>query len=192
MADTVTLHKTVQNLAIYNDVHFDWPTFFGQLVGFAVIVFVLVRYAIPPVRRMMVGQQDTVRRQLADSERATARLAEARRAHQKAVADAATEAARIREDARADAAQISAQLREQATAEVARVQHQGRDQIVLTRAQLISRLKADLGATALAQAERQVRDHLGSTQARSDSVDRFLDELEAMVAGAGRTRDREF
>ena len=39
-------------------------TFIGQLIGFAVIVFLLVRFVVPPVRRMMTAQQETVRRQL--------------------------------------------------------------------------------------------------------------------------------
>ena len=33
MTDTAA---PVQNLAIYGDIHFDWSTFIGQLVGFAV------------------------------------------------------------------------------------------------------------------------------------------------------------
>jgi F0F1-type ATP synthase membrane subunit b/b' len=39
-------------------------TFFGQLGGFALIVILVVRYAVPPVRRLMTARQDTVRRQL--------------------------------------------------------------------------------------------------------------------------------
>jgi F0F1-type ATP synthase membrane subunit b/b' len=183
------------DLAIYNDIRFDWQTFVGQLVGFAIIAAVLIRWVFPWVRKAIAAQQQVVRTQIAESEQAKARLAEARRAHDQAVANAADEATRIRQDAREDAAQIAEQLRAQADAEVARIQHQGQDQIVLARAQLISRLKADLGATALAQADRHVRDHLGSAQAKSDSVDRFLDELEAMAATAttsGRTQDGEF
>jgi F-type H+-transporting ATPase subunit delta len=183
------------DMAIYTDIHFEPATFIGQLVGFAVIVAIVVKWILPPLRGLMTRQQDVVRRQLTESEQAKARLAEARQAHQKAIADAADQATRIRADARADAEQIAEQLRVQADAEVARVRHQGQEQIVLARAQLISRLKADLGTTALAQADRQVRDHLGSAQAKSDSVDRFLDELEAMAAtasAAGRTKDREF
>lgn len=183
------------NMAIYTDIHFDWPTFVGQLIGFVLIVAILVKWVVPPVHRMIVNQQKLVRAQIDESEAAKVRLADARRAHDKAVADASGEAERIRQDAHADAEQIAAQLRAQADAEVARIQHQGQEQIVLARAQLVSQLKAELGAAALAQADRQVRDHLGSAQAKSDSVDRFLDELEAMAAtatAAGRTQDREF
>jgi F-type H+-transporting ATPase subunit delta len=172
--------------APYSDVHFVWSTFIAQLVAFVIIVALIVKYVVPPVRRMMTKRQDTVRTQIAESEAAAARLTEARRAFEQAVDEAHKESAKIREDARADALQITEQLRAQADAEVARVSQHGREQVALARAQLIRELKADLGTAALAQADRQVREHLSSTQAKADSVDRFLDELEAM-AGAGNT-----
>jgi F-type H+-transporting ATPase subunit delta len=34
-------------------------TFIGNLVGFAVIIFLVVRYVVPPVRRLMTNRQDT-------------------------------------------------------------------------------------------------------------------------------------
>ena len=36
-------------------------TFIGQLIGFAVIVFILMKWVVPPVRDMMHKQQDAVR-----------------------------------------------------------------------------------------------------------------------------------
>src|ERR1700761_2516504 len=54
-------------------------TFIGQLVGFAVIVWLVWRYVVPPVRRLMTARQDTVRQQLADSAAAGERLKEASR-----------------------------------------------------------------------------------------------------------------
>jgi ATP synthase F0 subunit b len=170
------------------DIHFEWSTFIGQLVGFAVIVFVIVRYVVPPLRAMMNRQQDAVRTQLEESRRAEQRLTEARRAAAAAVEDARREAAEIREDAHADARDITEQLAAQADAEVARVSQRGREQAELARRQLIRQLEGDLGAAALAQAERQVREHLASDQAKADSVDRFLDRLESM-AGVARTRE---
>ena len=74
-------------------------TFIGQLVGFAVIVWLVWRYVVPPVRKLMTDQQNTVRQQLADSSAAADRLAEASRAHAKAKEDANAEAQRLTEEA---------------------------------------------------------------------------------------------
>ena len=86
-------------------------TFIGQLVGFAVIVWLIWRYVVPPVRKLMADQQNTVRQQLADSSAAADRLAEASRAHAKAKEDAQAEAQRLTEEAQSDAKRIGEQLR---------------------------------------------------------------------------------
>ena len=54
-------------------------TFIGQLIGFAVIVYIVWRYVVPPVRKMMTNQQENVRKQLADSAEAKEQLAKAER-----------------------------------------------------------------------------------------------------------------
>lgn len=42
-------------------------TFIGQLFGFAVIVYLVWRFIVPLVGRLMSARQDTVRQQLADA-----------------------------------------------------------------------------------------------------------------------------
>lgn len=156
-------------------------TFIGQLIGFAVIVFLVVRYVVPPVRRMMQAQQDTVRRQLEESAAAAEKVAQADQQHAKAVEEAKADAARVVEEARADAEKISAQLREQADAEVERIKVQGAAQVQLLRQQLIRELRAHLGSESVNRARELVRDHVSDDDRRSATVDRFLDELDAMA-----------
>ena len=38
-------------------------TFIGQLIGFAAIVWLVVRYVVPPVRNLMAARQKAVRQQ---------------------------------------------------------------------------------------------------------------------------------
>ena len=42
-------------------------TFIGQFIGFVLIVWLVWRYVVPPVRKMMVDRQNTVRQQLDDA-----------------------------------------------------------------------------------------------------------------------------
>lgn len=155
--------------------------FVGQLVGFALIVWVIMRYVAPPVKTLMAKQQGEIRDQLAESEQAAKRLAEAKKAHEEAVAQARSEAARIREEARADAQRITAQLREQADAEVERIKQHGVEQIELQRQQLIRALQQELGTAAVGEASELVKRRLSDPDEQSATVDRFLDELEAMA-----------
>jgi ATP synthase F0 subunit b/ATP synthase F1 delta subunit len=156
-------------------------TFIGQLVGFAVIVFIIWRYVVPPVRRMMTNQQENVRTQLEESADAKKRLDEAEKAHEKALEKAKAEAKQVTEEARVDAQRVVEQLRAQADAEVERIKVQGAQQVQLLRAQLIRQLRQDLGAESVSRAGELVREHVSDPDSQSATVDRFIDELDAMA-----------
>jgi ATP synthase F0 subunit b/ATP synthase F1 delta subunit len=156
-------------------------TFLGQLIGFAVIVWLVWRYVVPPVRKMMADRQNTVRQQLADAAAAADRLDEASGAHSKAVDDAKAEAHRVTEEAEADAERIAEQMRAQADSEVERVKVQGAKHAELLRAQLIRQLRQELGAESVRRAGELVRSYVADSTQQSATVDRFLDELDAMA-----------
>jgi F-type H+-transporting ATPase subunit delta len=156
-------------------------TFIGQLIGFAVIVFLVVRYVVPPVRRLMTARQEVVRQQLKDSAAAADRLTDSTTAHSKAVENAKSEAERIVEEAHTDAGRIAEQLSVQADAEAERIKAQGARQAELLRTQLSRQLRLELGHEAVRQAGELVRDHVAVESQLSSTVDRFLDELDAMA-----------
>ena len=156
-------------------------TFIGQLVGFAVIVWLVWRYVVPPVRKLMVDRQQTVRQELEDSAVAAKRLEEASQAHAKALEEAKAEAQRVTEEARTDAERIAEQLHAQADIEVERIKVQGAKQVELLRAQLVRQLRQDIGAESVGRAGELVRGYLANSGQQSATVDRFLDNLDAMA-----------
>jgi F-type H+-transporting ATPase subunit delta len=159
-------------------------TFIGQLIGFLVIVGIIWRYVVPPVKRMMANQQDAVRTQLDDSAKAAKRLTDADKHHAARVDEAKTEAKRIVDEAKVDAERIVEQLRAQADVEVERIKVQGGQQVQLLRAQLIRQLRQDLGSESVQRAGDLVRSYVSDAQAQSATVDRFLDELDSMAPAA--------
>jgi ATP synthase F0 subunit b len=163
-------------------------TFIGQLIGFAVIVWLVVRFVVPPVRTMMANQQNAVRQQLADSAAAADRLAEASRAHEKAKEDAKVEAKRITEEAQADAERIREQLRAQAETDAERIKQQGTKQAELLRAQLVRQLRTDIGAESVRRAGELVRGYVAEPGQQSATVDRFLDDLDAMASSTAEVQ----
>ncbi len=156
-------------------------TFIGQFVGFILIILLVWRYVVPPVHKLMVDQQNVVRQQLEDSKAAADRLAEAGQAHDKAREDAKAEAERIAEEAQSDAQRIAEQLRAQADSEVERIKVQGAKQVELLRAQLVRQLRQDFGAESVRRAGELVRGYVADTAQQSATVDRFLDEIDAMA-----------
>jgi ATP synthase F0 subunit b/ATP synthase F1 delta subunit len=156
-------------------------TFIGQLIGFAVIVWLIVRFVVPPVRKLMADQQNAVRQQLADSSAAADRLAEASRAHAKAKEDANVEAKRLTEEAHEDAERIGEQLRAQAESDAERIKQQGGKQVELMRSQVTRQLRQDIGAESVRRASELVRGYVADPEQQSATVDRFLDDLDEMA-----------
>lgn len=155
--------------------------FLGQLVGFAIIMWLLIKFVVPPVRKLMADQQESVRKQLEEAAEAAARLTEAGQAHSTALANAESEAKRVTAEAQTDAERIAEQLRGQAGVEAERVKSAGGQQVGLMRAQLIRELRSGLGADAVERAAELVRNHVSDPQRQAATVDRFLDELDAMA-----------
>ncbi len=156
-------------------------TFIGQLIGFAVIVFLLWKYVVPPVRTMMKNQQETVRTQLADHADAEKKVADADKEHAKALEEAKAEAAKVIEEARHDAEKIAEQLRATADTELERIKTQGAQQVQLLRQQLIRELRQTLGAESVHRAGDMVRNFVADPGEQSATVDRFLAELDEMA-----------
>jgi ATP synthase F0 subunit b len=148
------------------------------------------RYVVPPVRRMMTNQQDNVRKQLADSAEAKEQLAKAEKAHEKAVEEAKAQAKQVTEEAKEDAKRLVEQLRTQADVEVERIKVQGAQQVQLLRAQLVRQLRQDLGAESVRRASELVNEHVSDAGRQSATVDRFIDELDAMAPSEAVIADR--
>jgi F-type H+-transporting ATPase subunit b len=155
--------------------------FIAELVAFVLMIFVIWRYIVPLLRRMVQARQETVQHQVDEAEAAAQRYRDAEAKLESAIADARTEAARIRDDARADSSRIKEELTAQAHQEVERIRQRGEDQLAAQRDQLVRRLRADLGGTSMDLAQRLVVRSLADDTSKSASVDGFLDELDGMT-----------
>ena len=162
--------------------------FVAELVGFAVLVFVLWKYVLPLIGKLVRKRQDEVQRQVDEAQEATRKLEDARGRLDNAVQRAEAEGARIRDDARADATRISEELNEQAEAEVERMLQRGREQLVADRDQAVRRLRAELGGASMELAERVVRTTLDDDGAREDTVESFLSTIESLPSPRGTVR----
>jgi F-type H+-transporting ATPase subunit delta len=159
-------------------------TFIGQLIGFAVIIWVLAKYVAPPVRKLMAEQKAAVRTQLDESAKATQRLAAADEFHAKRVEEGKVEGREIVEEAKTDSVRIAEQMRVQAGVDAERIKVQGGQQVSLLRAQMIRQLRGDLGSESVQRATDLVKAHVADPAAQAATVDRFLDELDSMAPAA--------
>ena len=164
-------------------------TFIVELVAFAIMLFILGRYVIPPINRAMTARQEAIRSQFAELEEAKDDARKAEEEFKAQIADARHEAARIREEAREQGAQIIAELRQQGQEEAARIVSHAHAQIQAERQQAVTSLRAEVGTLATTLAGRIVGESLEDDERSTRVVDRFLADLETLEASqtAGRT-----
>jgi F-type H+-transporting ATPase subunit b len=153
-------------------------TFWVELIAFAIIVFLLAKYVLPPINKAMTARQEAIRQQFADLDKAKEEANSAKDEFESQIAEARKEAARIREDAREQGAAIIAELREQAQAEANRIVEHGKTQIEAERQQAVASLRAEVGNLATGLAGRIVGESLEDDARQSRVVERFLTELE--------------
>jgi F-type H+-transporting ATPase subunit b len=154
------------------------------LVAFALLVYVVYRFAWP---NFVTSHEDTKKQIESGIARAEAMEADAKaqlaRSRER-LAGVDAETARIRDDARADAERIGQDMDRRASEEADRIVAQGRQTVDASRSRTVSDLRAETGQRSVELARRIVESSLSDEQSRGASVDRFLDELEAM-GGSG-------
>lgn len=162
-------------------------TFFAELLAFAIVLFVLWRYVVPPVQKAMADRQAMIEKQIQESREATEKLHAAEAKYEEALAEARTEAAKIRDTARGEGQRIVDEMRTKAQEESERIIVQGRSQLASQRAQIVAELRGDLGRMSVELASRVVGESLVDETRRRGTVDRFLDELDSTSAPAGKS-----
>lgn len=162
-------------------------TFIAELFAFAIILFVLWRWVLPPVRKAMNERQELIRGQLDEGRQASERLKRAEADYKQTLEEARSVAAGIRDQARADASAIREEILERAAQEHDRIVESGREQLAAERDQLTRELRSDVGRLAVELASRILGESLAEETRRRGTVHRFLAELDAGEGGtAGR------
>jgi F-type H+-transporting ATPase subunit b len=159
-------------------------TFFFELVAFAIILFVLAKWVIPPINRAMTERQERLRRQFEEMEEATASAKQAEEDLRNQMVEARHEASRIREEAREQGAAIVTEMREQAQADAQRIVETAQAQLEAERQQVVNQLRREVGALAVELAGRVVGETLDDDERQRRTVDRFISELEGAEARA--------
>lgn len=156
-----------------------------ELIGFVIVLAVLARWIIPLVLRAMGAAQEKIAKQLADSEAAGQKLAEAQAAYDNAVAEARAEAETLKTEAQAQNRAIVAEAAAAAQAKADDITARAAEALEAERVSAVRSLQAEIAAMAVELAERQVREALTDEARQRRVTDRFLSELESgRVAGA--------
>jgi F-type H+-transporting ATPase subunit b len=168
-------------------------TFLAELVAFALILFVIWRFVVPPLQKSMTARQDAIKKSFDDADAAKKRLDDAEAEYKKAIAEARAEQAKAREDAAATRREIVDAAKAEAQTEAAAILARAEAALEVERRQVFTELRSDIGKLAVDLAERIVGESLADDERQSRVVDNFIAGLESAPAaessvGAGESR----
>lgn len=146
-------------------------TILVEIVLFFIFLWVLSKWVLPPITKVLAERQETIRARLIEAEEAKKSLASAEADYQQALADARHEAARIREEARAQGAAVIAEARQRAQEEAQGILDDARRQITADRERAYTELKTEVGAIATELAGRVVGEPVTGD---AEEIDRYL------------------
>ena len=164
-------------------------TFLVELIAFAIIVWLLSKFVIPPINKAMTDRQDAIRKQFTELDEAKADAHKAEDEYKSQLADARHAASKLREEARDQGNQIVAEAREKAQTEAERIIENGHGQVRAERQQAIASLRAEVGTLATQLAGRIVGESLEDDERSNRVVDRFLTDLEAMQTAQAKGQE---
>lgn len=164
----------------------NWANLIFQIIAIILLIFVLNRYAFPPVIRMLDERARRVRESLEAAERARQEVVAAQEQGVQQLQQARVEAQEIVSRAREQSEQTIAQARNAAREEAEKVHVQFEQQMAAEQARAREELRQEVADLAILAASRVVRRALDEKQHRA-----LIEETlrEALAGQQGRAAD---
>lgn len=151
---------------------------FWMFVAFAVLFFVLWKWAWPVILKNMDSRADTIDKGVEYARDAKLQLDNARADAQKYIAEAQKQQAEMLRDAAKMKTQIIGEARAQAAEEAKKVMDAAKVSIEQSRKEAELQFRNEVSRFSLDIAEKMVRQQMQSSKAQQELVDKLLDEIE--------------
>jgi F-type H+-transporting ATPase subunit b len=155
--------------------------------AFVILLGVLWKFGLPPVRNMMKRREERIRDDLERAERARTEAEEELAQYRRQMADARNEAARILEEARQSADEVKRQIRSQAEAEAAEIRTRAQDDARLAGERAAADLQHQVADLSIELAERIVERNL-DRDTQLALVESYIDQVGGNGRGDGSRR----
>ena len=149
-------------------------------LAFLILLFVLWKFALPPVRKTMDARTERIRNDLMQAEAARVEAEGVLARYQAQVADSRAEGQRIIEESRQAADALRADLERRAQADIAEIRQRAEADVESSKQQALADVRAEVASLALGAAERVVE--------RSLDRETQLQLIENYINSVGATR----
>ncbi len=133
------LGNVAQQFGVY------WPNLIAQVVLFAIVYFVLKRFAFKPVIAMLEERRRRIEEGQINAENIKKQLAVAQAKYEEILAKANAEAQRLIEEVRASGDRLAEQKRQEAISAAEQITQKAQEAIALERDNVMAEMKSELG-----------------------------------------------
>ena len=158
----------------------DGRILFAQLFNFAILVWVLWRFAYKPVFKILEERKDKVYKGLEDAEAASLKLKEAEEENKKILLEARQEAIKILEQAQEKAETKQNEIIAKAEAEIGVIMEKERAKIAVEKANSLNQLKAEVSSLVMLSLKKFLEENLNETKDQA-IVEKIVSSLKDKV-----------
>ena len=128
----------------------DWGHFGAQCVSFAIVAFLLHRYAYKPILTVLAERQQRIKQSLENAEKIKQELAKAESKAREVMVQAGQEASKLIEEARAAAAKVQEQETQKAIAAAQAIVDKARQATEAEHTRMLAELRREVGRLVVA------------------------------------------
>src|SRR5215469_11579626 len=122
-----------------------WPNLIAQVILFAVVYFVLKRFAFQPIIAMLEERRRRIEEGQLNAEKIKKQLAEAQTKYEEILAKANADSQKLLEEVRASGDRLAEQKRQEAIAAAEQITLKAQEAIALERDKSMAEMKRELG-----------------------------------------------
>ena len=152
-------------------------TLFWMIVIFAVVFFILAKYAFPVIIRMVDERKRYIDESLESARLANEQLAQVKSESERLLTQAREEQAQILKDAVATRDRMLKEAQARAQAEARRALDETRQQIIAEKESAINDIRRQVAVLSVDVAEKILRKDLTGEKEHIELIDRLLDEM---------------
>ena len=122
-----------------------WPNLIAQVILFAIVYWVLSKFAFRPVIAMLEERRHRIEEGQLNAEKIEKQIADAQIKYKEILAKANAEAQRLIEEVRASGARLAEQKHQEAIAEAEQIMNKAKEAMVLERDRLMAEVRQQIG-----------------------------------------------
>jgi F-type H+-transporting ATPase subunit b len=157
--------------------HIDWKLLIAQIVNFAVVVWVLYRFALKPLMKILEKRNAEISKSLDDAKQIEANLMMSTQEKANLIAAAKKEANAIIEASRTDGSRQAQELLEKAKNEVNAVVASARQQIAEEKEKMLAESRKEIGELVIDVTDKVLRGTLNK-EVDKDLIAKSLTDLD--------------